>query len=94
MNQITWSETWSRCTEDAKIDRAEKKPVLRPRFARKTRRALLAMTEKEDSAGERFRPGNTDGRKREGVSTVSLNHPLAANSREAGEICAYFNLCS
>jgi F-type H+-transporting ATPase subunit c len=36
-------------------------------------------------AGERFRSGLTMGRKSEGASTVSLNHPLAANSREAGE---------
>jgi len=27
-----------------------------------------------------------NGRQREGASTVSLNHPLAANSKEAGEI--------
>jgi len=27
-----------------------------------------------------------DGRKREGASTVSFNHPLAANFQEAGEI--------
>ncbi|MGA3371441.1 MAG: hypothetical protein ABSC48_06725 [Terracidiphilus sp.] len=33
----------------------------------------------KDSAGERFRSGKTEGRKREGASTVSLNHPLAAN---------------
>ncbi len=38
-------------------------------------------------AGERFRSGSTEGRKREGASTVSLNHPLAANFREAGETC-------
>ena len=45
----------------------------------------------KDSAGERFRSGSTDGRKREGASTVSLNHPLAANLREAGELCGNFN---
>jgi hypothetical protein len=39
----------------------------------------------KDSAGEGFRSGSTDGCKREGVSTVNLNHPLAANSWEAGE---------
>lgn len=36
-------------------------------------------------AGERFRSGQTKGRKSEGASTVSLTHPLAANPREAGE---------
>jgi hypothetical protein len=45
-------------------------------------------------AGERFRSGLTKGRKSEGASTVSLNHPLAANSREAGEQCGNFNTCS
>jgi hypothetical protein len=30
-------------------------------------------------------PGIQKGRKREGASTVSLNHPLAANLKEAGE---------
>lgn len=30
-------------------------------------------------------PDTQIGRKREGVSTVNLNHPLAANHREAGE---------
>jgi hypothetical protein len=44
------------------------------------------------SAGERFRSGKTEGRQREGVSTVNLNHPLAANLREAGVICANCNL--
>jgi len=29
--------------------------------------------------GERFRSGQSNGRKREGASTVSFNHPLAAN---------------
>ena len=33
----------------------------------------------KDSDGERFRSGQTDDRKREGASTVSLNHPLAVN---------------
>jgi F-type H+-transporting ATPase subunit c len=33
----------------------------------------------KDSAGERFRSGATEDRKREGASTVSLNHPLAVN---------------
>jgi hypothetical protein len=41
----------------------------------------------KDSAGERFCFGQTEDRKREGASTVSLNHPLAVNLREAGEIC-------
>jgi hypothetical protein len=41
----------------------------------------------KDSAGESFRSGQTDDRKREGVSTVNLNHPLAVNLREAGETC-------
>ena len=31
---------------------------------------------------------------REGVSTVNLNHPLAANSTEAGELCGNFNMYS
>ena len=34
------------------------------------------------------------GRKREGASTVSFNHPLAAKSKEAGELCGSFNMCS
>ncbi len=38
-------------------------------------------------------PAQSDGRKREGVSTVSLNHPLAANFKEAGELCGNFNMC-
>jgi hypothetical protein len=42
---------------------------------------------KNDSAGERFRFGQTEDREREGASTVSLNHPLAVNPREAGETC-------
>jgi hypothetical protein len=33
-------------------------------------------------AGDGFRSGQTKGRKREGVSTVNLNHPLAANFRK------------
>jgi len=37
----------------------------------------------QDSAGERFRSGATDRRKREGASTVSLNHPLAANPKRS-----------
>jgi hypothetical protein len=32
------------------------------------------------SAGAASAPGTQMGRKREGVSTVNLNHPLAANS--------------
>jgi F-type H+-transporting ATPase subunit c len=36
---------------------------------------------KQDFAGERFRSGQTNGRQREGASTVSLNHPLAAKSK-------------
>jgi F-type H+-transporting ATPase subunit c len=35
----------------------------------------------KDFAGERFRSGQTNGRKREGASTVSFNHPLAAKSK-------------
>jgi len=46
------------------------------------------------SAGERFRSGSTEGRKREEAGTVSLNHPLAANLREAGELCGNFNTYS
>jgi F-type H+-transporting ATPase subunit c len=38
---------------------------------------------KKDSAGERFRSGSTEGRKREGASTVSLNHPLAAKFKRS-----------
>ena len=37
------------------------------------------VQDEEEFAGERFRSGQTKGRKREGVSTVNLNHPLAAN---------------
>jgi hypothetical protein len=37
------------------------------------------MTELKEFAGECFRSGQTNGRKREGVSTVNLNHPLAVN---------------
>jgi F-type H+-transporting ATPase subunit c len=36
------------------------------------------VQDEEKFAGERFRSGQTNGRKREGVSTVNLNHPLAA----------------
>jgi hypothetical protein len=44
------------------------------------------MTEQEkDSAGERFRFGQKVDCQCEGASTVSLNHHLAANFREAGE---------
>ena len=35
----------------------------------------------KDFAGERFRSGQTKGLQREGVSTVNLNHPLAAKSK-------------
>ena len=44
-------------------------------------RACLSRRREKDSAGERFRFGTTEGCKREGASTVSLNHPLAANSK-------------
>lgn len=37
------------------------------------------MAAEKDSAGESFRSGVTEGCKSEGASTVSLNHPLAAN---------------
>ena len=37
------------------------------------------VQDEEKFAGERFRSGQTKGRKREGASTVNLNHPLAAN---------------
>jgi hypothetical protein len=50
--------------------------------------------EEKDFAGERFRSGHTKGGQREGVSTVNLNHPLAANFREAGELCGSFNMYS
>jgi F-type H+-transporting ATPase subunit c len=40
---------------------------------------ILDRDERKNSAGERFRSGATEGRKREGASTVSFNHPLAAN---------------
>ena len=39
----------------------------------------MAESSQQDSAGERFRSGLTACRKREGASSVSLNHPLAAN---------------
>ena len=39
------------------------------------------VTAQKNSGGERFCSAPTDGRKREGTSTVSLNHPLAANSQ-------------
>jgi hypothetical protein len=41
----------------------------------------------KDSAEESFRFGLSEDREREGASTVSLNHPLAVNLREAGETC-------
>ena len=43
----------------------------------------LVKDEEKDSAGERFRSGLTVGRKREGAGLVSLNHPLAANSKRS-----------
>ena len=41
---------------------------------------------KKDSAGERFRFGATEGCKREGASSVSLNHPLAVNPKGSWRI--------
>ncbi len=41
---------------------------------------ILSSKTRKKFAGERFRSGSTNGRKREGASTVSLNHPLAAKS--------------
>ena len=41
---------------------------------------MFVQDEKRDSAGESFRSRATEGCKREGASTVNLNHPLAANS--------------
>lgn len=41
----------------------------------------MATGSNKDSAGESFRSGSTEGCKREGAGTVSLNHPLAANSK-------------
>jgi F-type H+-transporting ATPase subunit c len=38
-------------------------------------------TSTKEFAGERFRSGQTNGRKREGASTVSFNHQLAAKSK-------------
>jgi hypothetical protein len=40
----------------------------------------ILSSKREKIAGDRFRSGSTNGRKREGASTVSLNHPLAAKS--------------
>jgi F-type H+-transporting ATPase subunit c len=37
-------------------------------------------------AGERFRSGHANGRKREGASTVSFNHPLAAKFKGSRRI--------
>jgi hypothetical protein len=42
----------------------------------------LVQDEQKDSAGGRFHSGRTVGRKREGASTVSFNHPLAVNSEK------------
>jgi F-type H+-transporting ATPase subunit c len=41
----------------------------------------ISLSREKDFAGERFRSGQTNGRKREGASTVSFNHPLAAKSK-------------
>jgi hypothetical protein len=52
-----------------------------------------ALNLKKISAGESFRSGKRKGRKREGASTVSLNHPLAVNFQGKQENYAETSVC-
>jgi hypothetical protein len=61
------------------------KKLTSQRFGHLIHLFTLSLLHFRISAGGASVPGIQKGRKREGASTVSLNHPLAVNFPEAGE---------